>query len=621
MTVSSKGTCRIDFVSIGKQVDVPPGATLLEGAQQGGLIMVSACGGLGKCGQCRVTVLKGRVSALTESESAILSQTSIDAGERLACVTRVQEDIKVDISSDALISGPRLQLGGDAPYMKPAPLVTAHQIQMQAPTLQDSRSDLLRVKEALTDVAGQSPSSADLAVIRQLSPLARENQWHLTAYLRNNELVGLAPPESSPLGVAIDLGTTKIAASLLDLSGGKELAVSGALNPQIAYGEDLISRLSHARQNPENGQTLAMLVRETIDRLIGDLITRTKTDRDRIADLCIVGNTAMTHLLLGLPVAQLTVSPYVAATSDAMDIRARDLNLTVAPGANVHFLPGIGGFVGADHVAMILASRLHRGDRLAVGIDIGTNTEIVLFHPEHRMLTAASCASGPAFEGGHIRNGMRAASGAIMSVKFTEKGLSLSTIDHADPVGICGSGIIDALAELHRWKVINPSGRLDKDNPRVRTRDKGPEILLAAADQSGRGREIVLTQNDINEVQLAKGAIKAGLETLLAATGTSIEAVREVVVAGAFGSLLDLKSVLAIGMFPHFPNASYRQVGNAAIEGAKMALISKNARRDAWNIAVHSTHLELSTYPEFNRLYALAMQFPNLDKNAATVWK
>ncbi len=613
MNSLKKATCRIDFEPIGKRVDMPVGATLLEAAQQAGLVLSSTCGSQGKCGQCRVTVVKGCVSAPTQSEVAMLSQAAVEMGERLACVARVQADVNIHIPPGSLLTGQRLQLGGDDQAVKPDPKVIARQVQMPLPTLDDSRSDHQRVAAALAEINGPATCPAEPAVLRQLSPLARENQWHLTAYLRDSELIGLARPGSSPLGVAVDLGTTKIAASLIDLVGGRELAASGALNPQIAFGEDLISRLNHALNNPENGRALAMKVRETVDRLIEDLVAKTHVGRDRIADLCLVGNTAMTHLLLELPVAQLSVSPYVAASGSAMDVKARDLNLAVAPGAWVHILPCVGGFVGADHVAMILASRLDQGDHVAIGIDIGTNSEISLFHPEGRMLTVASCASGPAFEGGHIRDGMRAATGAIESVQLTQNGLFLKTVDEAKPVGVCGSGIVDALAELHRWKVVNTSGRLDKDNPRVRVRGKGAEIILATEDQSGSGREVVLTQNDINEVQLAKGAIRAGLETLLAATDTPAEAVREVVVAGAFGSFLDLRNVVAIGMFPKFPKARYRQVGNAALEGAKMALLAIDERKRAREIADGCSHLELSTFPGFSRLYAMGMQFPSLD--------
>ncbi len=236
----------------------------------------------------------------------------------------------------------------------------------------------------------------------------------------------------------------------------------------------------------------------------------------------------MTHLLVELPIQQLALAPYVAATNAAIDLKARDLGLTTAPGAYIHVLPCIGGFVGADHVAMILASGLDQTERTTLGIDIGTNTEIVLAKPGEFCLTSASCASGPAFEGAHISDGMRAASGAIEAVSLTETGLTLKTVDNAPPVGLCGSGIIDGMAELRRWKLINERGRFDRQNERVRSGRHGVEFLLVPGSQSGSRRDVVITQNDINEIQLAKGAIRAGLEVLLEATGTSPEEVQDV---------------------------------------------------------------------------------------------
>jgi uncharacterized 2Fe-2S/4Fe-4S cluster protein (DUF4445 family) len=311
-------------------------------------------------------------------------------------------------------------------------------------------------------------------------------------------------------------------------------------------------------------------------------------------------------------VQQLAVAPYVAASNAPVDVKARDLGLTTAPGAYVHVLPGIGGFVGADHVAMILAGGLDRPDRVALGIDIGTNTEIVLVKPGENILTAASCASGPAFEGAHISDGMRAASGAIEAVSLTEAGLSLKTVADAPAVGLCGSGIIDTVAELRRWGLLNARGRFDRNHSRVRQGRHGSEFMLVPAEQSGSGRDVVITQKDINEIQLAKGAIRAGLEVLMEATHTSPEAVEEVIIAGAFGSFIKVQSALDMGLLPHLPRAHYRQVGNAAIVGARWALLSRQTRGRARDLANQTRYLELTTFPKFSRRFALGMLFPEL---------
>jgi len=413
------------------------------------------------------------------------------------------------------------------------------------------------------------------------------------------------------VGLAVDLGTTKIAGYLVDLESGEELAAAGVMNPQIGYGEDVISRLAHANRSTESAHALAQVVREALDDLGGTLAAQAGVARQQIAEACLVGNTAMTHLLLELPVQQLAVSPFVAAASSALDMKARDLGLDLAAGAYVHVLPCIAGFVGADHVAMILASDLDRADRVALGIDIGTNTEIVLCKPGLGYTISASCASGPAFEGAHIRDGMRAVSGAIEAVRLTPAGPELKTIGDAPPVGLCGSGIVDAVAELRRWGVINRRGRMRPDVPGVRQGRHSYEFLLVPEEKGGAGRDIVVSQGDIDEIQLAKAAIRTGVDVLLEATGTSAEEVEDVIVAGAFGSYLNLESALAIGMLPPLPRARYHQVGNAAGEGARRALLSRRERRRAERIARQARYIELTVYPGFDRRFARAMFLPD----------
>ncbi|MBN1975898.1 MAG: DUF4445 domain-containing protein [Anaerolineae bacterium] len=608
-------TYRVDFEPVGKRVEVAPEATLLEAAQQAGLALASACGGMGSCGQCRVEIRAGSVSPPTDNERVILTELELRRGLRLACNTRVRSDVKVHVPQSSLITTQRLQLEGNLGEMALDPLIHAHDLELEPPTLHDPRSDLGRLAAAIPPIPGQKVS-ADPSTVRQIAVTARACGWRVTAFLRDGEIVGVAPIGSPPLGVAVDLGTTKIAAVLIDLTSGEELAVAGVLNPQIGYGEDVISRLAHAQRNPDGGHTLAAAVREALDGLIGELVEQAGVSRDRVADACVVGNTAMTHLLLELPVHQLAVSPYVAATDAALDVKARDLGLATAPGAYVHVLPCIGGFVGADHVAMILAAHLDQTDHVALGIDIGTNTEIALAKPDGS-LSSVSCASGPAFEGAHISDGMRAAAGAIEAIELTETGVTLRTVDDAPAIGLCGSGIVDGVAELRRWQLINERGRFDRDHGRVRQGRQGPEFVLVPADQSGSQRDVAITQEDVNEIQLAKGAIRAGLEVLLDVTGTAPEEVKEVIIAGAFGSFLKLQSALDMGLLPRLPNAGYRQVGNAALVGARWALVSRQARARAQHVAERTAYQELTTYSDFSYRFALGMLFPSLDEKVA----
>ena len=604
---------QIDFQPVGKRVDAAAGTTLLEAAIQAGIDLASACGGMGMCGQCRVQVITGEVSPPNSSETDILSKLELGRGQRLACCAQVIGDVKVHIPKESLLIGQRLQIEGDSAVLQLDPVVHAYQIVAPPPTLTDLRSDLSRVLDALRDSFDIEPLQAEPAVIAQLSPLARAENWRLSVYVRGQEIVGVAPAETHPLGFAVDLGTTKVAGYLVNLETGGELARGGVLNPQIGYGEDVISRLAYAHRNANGLHALAAMIRETLNELLGELVAKAEVSRTQVVDACIVGNTAMMHLLLELPVSQLAVAPFVAATDLPVDVKARSLGLDTAPGAYVYTPPSIGGYVGADHVAMILATGLDDADKVVMGIDIGTNSEIVIRKPGRPNLASASCASGPAFEGAHISDGMRAASGAIEVVKLSENAVAVQTVNDAPAVGLCGSGIIDAVAELYRWHLLNHRGRFQRHAARVRKGCHGAEFLLVDARKSGSGRDVVITQEDVNEIQLAKGAIRAGLEVLLQATDTQPEEVEEVIIAGAFGSYLDIQSARAIGLFPHMPHAQFRQVGNAAGVGAKQMLLSKQARNRSEHLATNADYVELTTYPQFSRKFALAMLFPNDD--------
>ncbi len=608
--MSSQDAVQIQFQPIGKRVSVPAGTDLLEAALEAGLDLASACGGEGNCGQCRITVLDGDVSPLSLDEEFILSDIEQFNGERLACCTEAKSDVTVQIPRESLITGQRLQIESNLRDITVDPMIQAYPLSLTPPTIDDPRSDLTRIMEALAENHDVSGVFASPTVLRQLSPTLREQEWQATVYVRHSEIVGIGPSNGRSLGFAVDLGTTKIAAYLVDLETGKDLAGAGRPNPQIGYGEDVISRLNHVYRNKDGGQVMASKVQQTLNEMLGDLVQQAGATREQVVDACIVGNTAMTHLLLQLPVAQLAKAPYVAATSNALEVKAVELGLEMAPGAFVYIPPCIGGFVGADHVAMILACDLDESDKVTLGIDIGTNSEIAIRKPGMPFLNSASCASGPAFEGAHISDGMRAASGAIEKVRITENGPVLKMIDDAPAVGLCGSGIVDVVAELYGAKLINFRGRFEKAQNGVGNGRFGPQYLLVPAQESGSSHDIAITQKDVNEIQLAKGAIHAGLTILLEVTNTAPEEVEEVVIAGAFGSFLDVKNAIGMGLFPELPNASYRQVGNAAVIGAKWMLISQEARHRAQQITDQTQYQELTTYPNFSRRFALGMLFP-----------
>jgi len=601
---------RVQFQPPGKRAGVPPGTTLLEAARQVGIELTSACGGEGSCGQCQVILVKGSTNPPTTVEQFLLNEDDLEAGYRLACCTQVLSDVTIQIPKESFITGQRLQVESNLAEIAPDPLVKTYPIDMNPPSLEDTRSDMKRLMDELASHQKLNDLQIGLTVIQDIPDRMRQIKWKGVAFIKDREIISICPEDQKPIGLAVDLGTTKIAAHLVDLESGEILATTGISNPQTSYGEDVINRLAYAIRNSSGGRELADLVRKSLNQLLGELSEKAGVERDQVAEGCIVGNTAMTHLLLELPVRQLAHAPYVAACSEALDVPASELGLKMASGASLHIPPNIGGFVGSDHVAMMLASELDQSEKVTVGIDIGTNTEISLRVPGSESMTAVSCASGPAFEGAHIKDGMRAASGAIDRVRIQDDGVELTTINDQEPIGLCGSGILDSIAELYRGGYLNETGRFQKGNDKVRRGDNGSEFVLVSADHSGSGRDIVINQKDINEVLLAIGAINAGLTILLETTGIAHEAVEEVIVAGAFGTFLNIPNAISIGLFPKLPNAHYRQVGNAAAVGARWMLISKAARKQAQEIARRTRYLELTTYPNFSRQFARGMILP-----------
>ena len=618
-------TVLIQFQPIGKRTAVARGTSLLDAARSSGIALTSTCGGEGNCGQCQVIVMAGEVTPPTKDEARLLKHTSAGEGlqnrRRLACAAKALSNVTVEIPKDSIISGQRLQtnsVSGNFAVSEISvdPVVHAFHLELKSPTMDDVRSDFTRITDAVCRLQAQPVLWACPEVIRSIPKRARQSGWRITVFLRNDEIIGIGPYDAHPRGLAVDLGTTKIAAYLVDLETGNVLASSGKPNPQISYGEDVISRLNYVYHHPQGDLILARNVHETLKAMINELVEQTGAEREQIVDACIVGNTAMIHLLLRLPTQQLATAPYVAAVSDALDVRAAEIGLHIARGAYIYIPPGIGGYVGPDHLAMLMACTLDQTETLAIGIDIGTNTEISIHRPGTSFLTSVSCASGPAFEGAHVTEGMRAATGAIEKVRIQPDGIMVETVDDTAPVGLCGSGLIDAVAELYRCGLINRQGRLQRSDPRILDGEDGPRFLLIPAQHSGIGRDICISQKDIDQVQLAKGAIHAGLKILLDATAsedgaaTSPEAVEEVLIAGAFGTFLNVENAIAMGLFPILPNARYRQVGNAALAGARWMLISQQERLRARQIQNNTRYLELSAHPRFQHAFALGMLFP-----------
>ncbi|RLC73789.1 MAG: ferredoxin [Chloroflexi bacterium] len=596
--------CTVDFEPLGRRARVASGATLLEAARQAGVGLNAVCGGAGTCGTCRVRVVAGKVSPPTEAERELVAE-----GLRLACQVCVLGDARVDVPPDSITAAQRAQVEGRERTVELDPAARGFDVTLAPSNLDDLRADVTRLREALVQQHDVTLERFDPAALRQLPLLLRENEWRIRIVIKDNELIAVAPPDAPPLGLAVDIGTTKVAAYLVDLANGEALGAAGVMNPQIAYGEDVMARITYGMDGRERAQELQRALASGLDELAGELCAQAGRESGEIVEAVLVGNTCMHHLALGLPADSLGLAPYVAVLSDSYDLKARDLGLSLSPGASVHMLPNIAGFVGADHVAMLLATSIHETDVITVGLDIGTNTEISL--AAGGRLLSCSCASGPAFEGAHIHDGMRAAPGAIERVRFVDGRIEYQTIDGAPPVGICGSGILDAVAELRRVSALRANGAMQADgHPRVRGEGRGVEFVLVPAGERDAPRDIVVTRKDVNEIQLAKAAIRAGVEVLLDEAGLEAEQVQQVVVAGAFGTYLDVDSALAIGMFPPLPRERFVQVGNAAGMGAKLALLSRHCRRQAEEIARRVEYVELTTNPRFVGEYTKALMLP-----------
>jgi len=594
--------CQINFEPIGRRVPCQEGAVIFEVARDAGVGLGSFCGGKGTCGKCKIHILHGRVSPLTEKERELLSSEEIAHGYRLACLTKVYEAVKAEIPLESMVVSQRLQLAGKEREVVVDSVVKAYNVLLSPPSLRDIRSDQIRLIDYLAENYGLKDIEIDISVQRQLPSLLRANGWQARIGLRGREMVMAGSLGSRLLGLAVDLGTTKIAAYLTDLETGDVLAAKGVVNPQIVYGEDVISRIFYATEN--GGEMLSQVVTEGLNKLIEELCAEVGFTTKDIVEAVVVGNTAMHHLFLGLPVKQLGLAPYLPAISDSVNIKARDIGLGIAPSAYVFLLPNIAGFVGADHVAMLLATELYNTKKAMLGLDIGTNTEISL--AAHGNLKSCSCASGPAFEGAHIKNGMRATEGAIEKVKIVGFSVDFQTIGDKPPIGLCGSGILDAVAQLREAGIVDQLGRL-QEHPCVRNTKNGQEFVLVPKEKSGTGKDITLTEQDICEIQLAKGAIAAGMNILLTEANISWEEIDEVVIAGAFGSYIDVASAIKIGMFPPLPQERFSQVGNAAGVGAKLALISKKQRRLAAHIARKVEYVELTNHPRYPRIFANAL--------------
>ena len=632
---------RIGFLPEGREVTVEEGTTLLEAARAAGIYVGAICGGEGTCGKCRLIVREGEVQG---NSVHFFTRDEIRRGYILACQTVPQSDVVLEVPPESQLPGyvvlvkdserfrDFVRRAAERAPVEVDPLVKKYFLLLPEPTLDDPTADQERLLRAVAQRC-RGPAQIGLKVTRELPRMLRYCcphgslctwKWHgrvtATVGLRGeiHEVLCVERGDTSArnFGLALDVGTTTVVAHLVDLSSGTTREAAAKYNSQIEYGADIISRINYARQ-PGGPETLQRAVLRDIDNLVNDLVQRAQVGCGDIHCVVAAGNTTMLHFLLGLEPDLIRISPFVPSVTSPPQLRATELGIRVHPRATFYTIPAVGGYVGGDITAGVLASGMHCAEELSLLMDIGTNGEVVVGNSE--FMVACSASAGPAFEGGSVACGMRATCGAIDSVRILPPRLvvSATTIDDGAPLGLCGTGLIDALAEMLRVGLLDRSGRFQVDRAPERFRlceeDGRPEFLLVPARESGSGRDIVMRESDVENLIRTKGAIYAAADSLLRSLGLSFAEIQKIYIAGAFGNKLDISSCITIGLLPDVPMDRIRFIGNSSLAGAKLAMLSRRMFEEVGRIRDQITYQELMVDPAYMDNFLSACFLPHTD--------
>lgn len=598
----------VEIQPIGKRVKAKAGDNLLEIFQHSGISLTSICTGKGTCGRCVVEIITGDINPPDEYELALLKKYGFIPPFRLACQVHIRSNTKIRIPLETLSAPQRTQFEGKDLCVKPTIFWKIHELKIKSPKLAELTSDLTNLRKSLKDI-GLEYVEVPTTILNNFSDTIREQKWMVKAAVR----YGIEPPHlgsinlatKKMLGFALDIGTTKIAGYLINLETGDTLRSAGIMNPLIPYGEDIISRIDYVNNHQDGKAFLNTILMGSINDLISALCREEGVKNTDILEVSAVGNTVMHHLFCNFPIRQLGYSPFVPAVTESLLISSASLGLKIAPGGMVYLPPNLAGYVGADHVAMLIAAEIVNEKGNIIAIDIGTNTEISLI--SNGKLHCCSCASGPAFEGAHISSGMRASDGAIEHIKIIDKQLKLQVIGGQKPIGLCGSGILDAVAELRSAGILDHRGIFKKDAVNIIMDGKIVKFQLVEKGKSGTGKPIFITRSDIHQIQLAKAAIRAGIDLLLSDAELKYSELDGFIMAGAFGTYLDLESAIQVGMFPDIALSKFKQLGNAAGTGARQLLLSKEKREEAEKINTLMNYIELTTKPGFTDTFMQAL--------------
>lgn len=608
---------RVRFLPEGITVEVPPGNTLLQAAARAGIVLKGACGGEGVCGRCRVQVQEGKV---TSPPNPRLSPQERQEGWVLACQAVPGGEVAVFVPESSVFTAHRVLKAEESLTLQTKePLWWEEKLSLPPPTLEDNTDDWGRLRWALQQ-RGIAPLWPSRHLLTELPRTLRAADWQVKvelAFLDKAlyELQGIKPAgrEEGAWGVAVDLGTTTVAAELVDLATGQVVATAGTYNRQAAFGDDVISRIVYATETPRGREELQQAILETVNGLIDELCREAGISFKDIRAVVGAGNTTMVHLLLNLDPTYIRLEPYVPAANAPPPVKAAKLGLKAHPEAWVYLVPGVASYVGGDVVAGVKVTGIGEEEELTLFLDIGTNGEMVLGNRE--WLMACACSAGPAFEGSGITCGMRAVAGAIEEVEVSPGGEEVfyRTVDGKKPLGICGSGLISLLSSLLRAGVIDRSGRFVEglDTPRLREGEEGKEFVLVWGESTGHGRDIYVTQGDLQNLLRAKAAIFAGLRTLLSLVGLEAAALERVYIAGGFGRFIDVEDAVGIGMLPDLPRERYAYVGNTSLKGARLCLLSRRAWQETAELARRITYVELSVGNLFMEEFMAALFLPH----------
>ena len=604
-------------------LDTKPGTTILKSAHAGGVDITATCGGRGRCTSCRVKLVAGTAPPPTIMDELQLGDTLVREGYRLSCQWPVTEPVTVQIAPP--LDDTTFQiLGGERPAGAPAPISIDAGIRKRTVTVTLPKDEHQQTSdvEALVAATGGTVEDVPTGLLKGLPATLRDRDGLVTVTTFGRHVLAVEPDDTAlhKFGLAIDIGTTSVVTTLMELESGEQLAAVSSLNPQAVFGGDLMSRIAFAQFDAGNLRKLQTRIIGLLNQHIEQITRESGVLAKWIYKVVVVGNTCMHHLLLGIDPSYVGLAPYAPVLRQPLVLPARELFLKLPPEARVCLLPLVAGFVGADAVAVALATRLDESPALRIAVDIGTNGEVLLGSRER--LWACSAPAGPALEGAQIRHGMRAAIGAIDRVEVAGGDLRLHTIGDAPAQGICGSGLVDAVAALLDLGVLDWTGLIDVDardrlpapiRSRVLMRGEERLVVLARAGEHGAEREITLTQDDVRQVQLCKGAIASGVAMLQHVAAVPTEQIDELMLAGGFGNYLSVRSALRIGLIPPgLPESRIRYVGNAAALGAQLALVSEAERAHAEAIARRIEHVSLAAHPDFETIFVDCMNFPRV---------